>query len=306
MTDERFQFIEVDDTESEHISAPEYSYWRSVFKRFFSSKVAIFMLVIIGSVILMSIVHPMISHYDHQYTPHVNNRAMHYLRPSLKYLFGTDDVGRDVFAMVWAGAQTSLFVAFTTTVITTVVGVLVGMFWGFSKRVDSIMIELYNVVSNIPFTLIVMIMAYVLKSGVWSLIIAMSVTSWFGIAYFIRVQVLIIRDREYNLASKTLGSSTPKIIMHNIFPYLISVLVTSVSRDVPAFISLEVFLGFIGVGLGQDIASLGRTVQEHAVYMQSAPYLFVIPVFITALISVSLYVVGQTLADASDPRNHMI
>lgn len=180
------------------------------------------------------------------------------------------------------------------------------MFWGFSKKVDKVMIQVFNVVANIPFTLIVMVIAFVAGAGIWQLIFALSVTSWIGVAYFIRVQVMIIRDREYNLASRTLGSSTTKIVMHNILPYLISVLVTALSRDIPSFISYEVFLGFIGVGLTQSKASLGRIVQEHSLYMQSAPYLFLIPVFITALISISLYIIGQTLADASDPRNHMV
>lgn len=306
MADSRFEFIKVDDSISERIAAPEYSYWRSVFKRFFSSKIAIVMLIIMGFVLVMSIVHPLISNYDNLDIKHINDKSMHYLRPSMQYWFGTDDVGRDVFAMVWAGSRTSLFIAFMATLITTVIGVIVGMFWGFSKRVDVFMLEVYNIVSNVPFTLIVMIMAFVLGSGVWQLILALSITSWLGVAYFIRVQVLIIRDREYNLASKTLGSSTPKIILHNILPYLISVLVTVISRDIPNFISYEVFLSYIGIGLSQKEASLGRIVQNHSVYIQSASYLFVIPVFIAALISVSLYIVGQTLADASDPRNHMV
>ena len=306
MEDNRFEFVKVDETESEHIAAPEYSYWKSVFKKFFASKTAVFMLIIVGAVFAFSIFHPLFSGYDHMSVTNINDKSTHFLRPSLEHLFGTDDVGRDVFDMLWAGARTSLFIAFMSTFITTVIGVIVGMFWGFSKRMDTIMIEIYNIISNIPFLLIVMIMAFILGAGVWQLIFALSITGWLGIAYFIRVQVMIIRDREYNLASKTLGSSLPKIIIHNIFPYLISVLVTSISRDVPSYISYEVFLGYVGVGLTQEIPSLGRVVEEHSKYMQSAPYLFIIPVAITALISVSLYIVGQTLADASDPRNHMI
>lgn len=306
MEDTRFQFVKVDDSISERIAAPEYSYWKSVFKRFFSSKIAIICLIIVGFVIIMSIVHPIISGYQNLDIPNINDKSQHFLRPSLKHLFGTDSVGKDVFAMVWAGAKNSLFIAIVSTLITTVIGVIVGMFWGFSKRMDAIMIEIYNIVSNVPFTLIVMIMSFVLGAGVWQLIFALSVTSWLSMAYFIRVQVMIIRDREYNLASRTLGSSTPKIIKHNILPYLVSVLVTVISRDIPSFISYEVFLSYIGVGLSQKYASLGRIVQNHSVYIQSAGYLFFIPVFITALISVSLYIVGQTLADASDPRNHML
>ena len=305
MTDPRFEFVNVDDTASEHIAAPKYSYWRSVFKKFFSSKVAIVMLVIVGFVCLMSIFHPMISHYDNL-EMFVNQPETHFLRPSAEHWFGTDDVGRDMFDMLWAGTRTSLFIAFTATAISTIIGVIVGMFWGYSKKMDSIMIEIYNVIANIPFTLLAMILMYAFGAGIPQLIFALSCTNWINTAYFMRVQVMIIRDREYNMASRCLGTPITKIISHNILPYLISVIVTSVSRDVPNFISLEVFLGYVGVGLTQEQASLGRIVQNNAQYMTSAAYLFVIPVFITALISVSLYIVGQTLADASDPRTHMI
>lgn len=306
MTENKFKFVKLDDSASEHISSPKYSYWKSVFKSFFASKMAILMLVIMSAVIIMSIVHPMISQYDNLNQQYINNSSMHYLRPSWDHWFGTDDVGREMFDIVWAGTQTSLFIAFTSTIITTLLGVIVGMFWGYSKKVDSIMIEVYNVISNVPYTLIVMILSFALGSGVWQLIFALSCTSWISTAYMIRVQVMIIRDREYNMASRCLGTSTPKIIMHNILPFLISVIMTSVSRSVPNFISYEVFLTYIGVGLTQEVTSLGRIVQNHAQYMQSAFYLFGIPLFITALISVSLYIVGQALADASDPRTHMI
>lgn len=306
MTDNKFQFAKLDESASEHISSPKYSYWQSVFKNFFANKFAVFMLLVMLGVMLMSFIHPMISQYDNLNQQFINDKSMHFLSPSLEHLFGTDDVGREMFDMVWAGTQTSLFIAFTATLITTVIGVIVGMFWGYSKKVDAIMIEVYNVVSNVPFTLIVMVLSFSLGAGIWPLIFSLSCTSWISTAYMIRVQVMIIRDREYNMASQCLGTSTSNIIMHNIFPFLISVIMTSVSRSVPNFISYEVFLGFIGIGLTQADTSLGRIVQTNATHMQSAFYLFGIPLFITALISVSLYIVGQTLADASDPRTHMI
>ena len=303
---ELFSFKRLDDSASEHISAPKYSYWQSVFRKFFSSKVAIFMLVLALGVILMSFIQPAISGYDPMETPNINRPEMRFVRPNGEFLFGTDDKGNSLFDAVWAGTKNSLIVSFAATVITQIIGVVVGMFWGFSKRFDAIMIQVYNVLANIPMTLVAMIMMYALGSGMAQLIFALSVTSWIGTAYFIRVQVMIIRDREYNLASKCLGTPTLKIITHNIFPYLISVIMTSVSRDVPSFISYEVFLSFIGIGLSQKYASLGQMIQKYSPYMTSAPYVFWIPVVISAFISVSLYIVGQTLADASDPRTHMV
>ena len=306
MDKELFTFQRADDSESEHIAAPIYSYWRSVFRKFFSSKIAIVMMILAGIVILLSIFQPMISGYDPMKTPYINTPSMKYIRPNLTYWFGTDDKGNSLFDAVWAGTRNSLFISFMATTITTVVGVAVGMWWGFSKRVDVVMIEVYNVISNIPATLVAMILVYAIGSGIWQLIFALSIPSWVGTAYFIRVQVMIIRDRDYNLASRCLGTSTFKIITHNILPYLISVIMTAVSRDIPSFISYEVFLSFVGVGLSEKDPSLGRMIQQYSPYLVSTPYLFWIPVVVSAFISVSLYIVGQTLADASDPRTHMI
>ena len=302
----KFEFLKADDSASERIAAPNYSYWKSVFKQFLSSKVAVTLLALLVIVLGMTIIHPLISQYDNLNTEHINNKSMHFLRPSLEYLFGTDDVGRNMFDKVWAGTNTSLYIAFVSTLITTVLGVTIGMFWGFSKRADAIMIEIYNIISNIPFTLIAMILSYALGSGVNALIFALSCTSWISIAYMIRVQVMIIRDREYNMASNCLGTPIWKIIFHNILPFLVSIIMTQVSRNIPTIISYEVFLSFIGVGLGEQYASLGKIVRSTVQYLESAPYLFVIPLSIAAFISISLYVVGQKLADASDPKTHMM
>lgn len=301
-----FSFYRVDEKVSEKIAAPEYSYWGSVFKKFFSSKVAITMLIILALILLMSFIQPMISGFSNMDATNINDKSQWFLPPSSEHLFGTNDKGIDLFNQVWAGARTSLSIAIIATLIVTFIGLVVGTWWGFSKRVDMVMIEVYNIVSNIPFILIVMVLSYALGAGVPQLIFAMTVTTWVGEAYFYRVQVMIIRDREYNLASRTLGSSKPKMIIHNVLPYLVSVIVTSISRSIPAFISTEVYLSFLGTGLSEESASLGRIVQKNVSYMTSAPHLFLIPLGLTALISITTYLVGQTLADAADPRNHML
>ena len=234
--------------------------------------------------------------------------CLEYIRPFKQsgYLFGTDDKGNSLFNALWAGTKNSLFLAVMATLITEFLGVVIGMFWGFSKKIDAVMIEVYNVLSNIPTTLIAMILVYALGAGMKQLIFALCITTWVSTAYFIRVQVMIIRDREYNLASKCLGTPTYKIILNNVLPYLVSVIITSISRDIPLFISTEVALSYMGVGLSEEIPSLGKMIQQYAPYMTSASYLFWIPVFTAAIVSVSLYIVGQALADASDPRTHML
>ncbi len=301
----KFEFVPVNDLDSEHIAAPEYSYWNAVFKKFFASKATVTVMIIALGVVLLSVLDPMISHFDGVAHVNINNSAMKFVHPNAKLWFGTNELGDNMWNVVWLGSRNSLGIAIMATLITTVLGVIVGAVWGYSKSMDKWMIEVYNVVANVPFTLVVFVLMYVMGRGAWQLIFAMSVTTWLGTAYFIRVQVMIIRDREYNLASRCLGTSTWTIVKNNIFPYLISVIVTAVSRDVPAFISMEVFMAWLGIGVGERTVSLGKTISSNRTYMASTPYLFWIPVTISALITISLYVAGQSLADAADPKTHM-
>lgn len=303
--DDLFKPVALDSLASEKIEAPMYSYWKSVMRKFFSSKVAIVALVVLAAVLALSFLQPLFSGYDFMNVDDINDFGRRYNYPSLKFWFGTDSNGHSLFDAVWAGAKTSISIGIIATFITTVVGVVVGAIWGYSKKIDRIMLEIYNVISNVPQLLIVIVMAYVFGAGFWNLLLAMTITSWFGVAYFIRVQVMIMRDREYNLASQCLGTPTHRMISKNILPYLISVIVTQVSRQISSFISYEVFLSFIGVGLSADIPSLGRIISMYTANISNHSYLFWIPVAVLALVTISLYLVGQTLADASDPRTHM-
>ena len=303
--DERFTFVALDDFASERINSPKYSYWKSVFRKFFSSKVAIFFLVLTLVTLFLSYILPLISGYDPTVQEYINDISHRHLPPSFQYWFGTNNVGDSFFDEVWAGARTSLSLAIIATFITNVIGVIVGAFWGYSRKMDVIMIEVYNIIANVPFTLVVIILSYVLGPGFWQLVFCLCITSWLGMAYSIRIQVMMIRDREYNLASRCLGTPTAKIIQHNVLPFMIPIIVTSISRDVPSYISYEVFLSYLGIGLTEKEVSLGRLISSNSAYMTSASYLFWIPVAVAAVISISLYIVGQTLADASDPKTHM-
>lgn len=300
-----FEFADFDKLESEHIVAPRYSYWKSVWRTFIKNKftvaVAIFLLIIIA----FALIQPTMSGYSPIKTPNINNADMKFQRPSAEHIFGTDHVGNEVFDAVWAGARNSIIISFLCTAINMLVGIPIGALWGFSKKMDKWMIEVYNIISNVPFLLLAMILSYILGAGMQSLIITMTCTEWIFVAYFIRTQVMIIRDREYNMASKCLGTKTWTMIIKNILPYLISVIMTYISRQIPSLISYEVFLSYMGLGLGTTNASLGQSISLYTAYMNGYPHLFWIPVGVLAIISISLYIVGQRLADAADPRTHI-
>ncbi len=303
--DDLFAFAEFDEHESEHIAAPQYSYWKSVWRTFIKNKFTVAVSILLLVLILFALIQPSISGYSPLIAPNINNSEMRFLKPSAEHIFGTDNVGNEVFDVVWAGARNSIIISFVCTGINMILGILIGALWGFSKKMDKWMLEVYNVISNVPFLLLAMILSYVLGAGMGTLIFVMCVTEWIFVAFFIRTQVMIIRDREYNLASKCLGTSTWTMIKNNILPYLISVIMTYVARMIPSLISYEVFLSYMGLGLGVTKASLGRMISIYTSYMSGYPHLFWIPVTVLAVLSISLYIVGQKLADAADPRTHM-
>jgi oligopeptide transport system permease protein len=166
------------------------------------------------------------------------------------------------------------------------------------------MTEIYNVVSGVPYVLIISVIVLILSASLWSMVLGLCITGWVSIAYFIRTQVLILRDREYNLASRTLGTPLWRIVGKNILPHLTSVIVTLIASEIPSSISLEVFLSYIGMGLGK--MSLGRLIERAQVAMVTPGWAFEFwsPVAVASILTVVLYIVGQNLADASDPKTH--
>ena len=301
----KFQFVKRDDFASETIDAPAYSYWKSVMRQFLKKKSTITMLGILIAIILMSFIYPMFSNFDFNDVSKVNDFSMRYIKPSAQYWFGTDSNGKSLFDGVWFGARNSILISIIATVINLAIGVIIGGIWGISKTVDRVMMEVYNIISNIPALLIVIVLTYSIGAGFWNLIFAMTITGWVGIAYTIRVQIMRYRDLEYNLASRTLGTPTLKIVTKNIMPQLVSVIVTTTSQMLPSFISYEAFLSFFGLGLPVTVPSLGRLISDYSQNVTTNAYLFWIPLTTLILVSLTFFVVGQNLADASDPRTHI-
>ena len=300
----KFQFVKRDDFASETIDAPAYSYWRSVMRQFLKKKSTTIMLGILVAIVLMCFIYPMFSNFDFNDVSKVNDFSMRYIKPNAEHWFGTDSNGKSLFDGVWFGARNSILISIIATLINLIIGIIIGAIWGISKAVDRVMMEVYNVISNIPALLIVIVLTYSIGAGFWNLIFAMTITGWVGIAYTIRIQIMRYRDLEYNLASRTLGTPTYKIVTKNIMPQLVSVIVTTTSQMLPNFISYEAFLSFFGLGLPVTVPSLGRLISDYSQNVTTNAYLFWIPLTTLILVSLSFFVVGQNLADASDPRTH--
>ncbi len=310
--EELFAHVDNNNEEAERITAPRYSYWHSVFRVFFRKKMNIVILCLLAVVILFTYIYPAVTTYD-KFANLTDATAKH-LTPmaaiqkfgfSIHWIFGTGSSGQSTFDAIWNGARISISLAFVCAAINMSIGIVLGAVWGFSKRFDQIMIPIYNIVGNVPYILLISVLVMIFTASFWTMVFALTITGWIGIAYFIRTQVVIIRDRDYNLASRCLGTSTIKIALKNILPFMTSVIVTLAATEIPSYISYEVFLAYIGMGLSD--MSLGRLIYDAEVAMVTPgwEWEFWCPVAVVSIITIVLYVVGQNLGDATDPRTHM-
>lgn len=222
------------------------------------------------------------------------------------FLFGTNSAGQDLWAKVWSGTRTSLLIGVTVAVLQSLIGILIGVLWGYVKSLDKLLTEIYNVIDNIPTTIVLILVSYIMRPGVETLILAMTVTGWVGMARFIRNQIVIIRDRDYNLASRCLGNSTARIITRNLLPYLVSVIMLRLALAVPGAIGSEVFITYIGLGLPTSVPSLGNLINEgRKMISTSQSYQLVFPTIVLSIITIAFYIIGNAFADAADPKNHL-
>ena len=310
--DELFYFVDCNSAVSERITAPRYSYWKSVFRIFFKRKsnwvILGLLTILILCILFIPWIHPY-NEFEHILdTAHKNLtpwEAFAAFGPSIEWIFGSGNNTNSLFYGVWASAQLSLALAVICAAINMVLGIIIGALWGYSKVLDNIFNVIYNIVSNVPYILLISILVYVLDRGFGSFVFALTITGWLGIAYFFRTQVLIIRDREYNLASRCLGTPIGRVVVKNVLPYLTSVIVTLIATEIPSYISMEVFLSYIGIGFSGTTPSLGRMIEVGSTGWQNFPWTFWVPVAVSSALTIALYFTGQNLADASDPRSHM-
>ena len=305
--DELFYVVDNNLSDSEKIDAPRYSYWRSVVRSFFRNKINIFAIASLLVILALAFIQPIFSDFERM--GNVEGQLSYPPFKNWEYIFGTDRYGNSIWDATWSGTQFSMTLAFVATAINMTLGILVGALWGYSKVFDKIFTEIYNIIANVPSLVITLIIMYSFTEWdnyFWKLILAFSLTGWLGIGYSFRTQVIIIRDRDYNLASRCLGTGVLRMITHNILPFLVSIIVTYITNYLPSFIGQEVFLAYIGINIPGEISSLGTAINNGIKYISDPEYshTFWIPVAVSAIVTITLYVAGQGLADASDPKNH--
>ncbi len=304
-----FEFVEVNERAAEQTGYSNYSYWGSTWRAFLQNKVAVILMFVIVIILAFTFIQPLLPNQHSPteiYTDETTGLQLRNIEPGQDYWFGTNAIGQDLWARIWSGTRTSLFIGLLVGLSELVLGFIIGAAWGYVRKLDPFITEIYNVITNIPRTIILVLFAYIMQPGLFTIIFAMAITRWTNMALFVRNLILIIRDREYNLASRCLGTPVHRIVTKNLLPYLVSVIMMRLALAIPLAIGSEVFLTYIGIGLPVDIPSLGNLINEGRVFVMvpSLRYQLLFPAAILSAITISFYVIGNAFADASDPKNH--
>lgn len=273
----------------------------------FSTKLCIIILLLIG---LGAVCIPLLSPFDFatQNVAFANRppMSMNPVSGNLHFL-GTDALGRDVFVRLWYGARISLLIAVAVAAIDCCIGVVYGGISGYlGGAVDQVMMRLVEIISGIPYLVVVLLLMAVLPRGLTTIIIAYSITGWTGMARIVRGQVLSLCRREFILAEKIMGASPWVIVLRHLMPNVMSILIVSITLDIPNIIFTEAFLSLLGLGISPPMPSLGIMANQGIQVFQSFPGQLLYPTLLILLISLSFNFLGDRLRDTFDPQEGRI
>lgn len=284
--------------DTDQLAKTQVSYWKEVFYRFSQNKLAIIGAILLVIIALMAAIVPMVSSFTYDQNVGLYNTA-----PSATHWFGTDDLARDIFVRAWEGARISLFIGITAAIIDLIIGVLWGSIAGLSGgRVDNIMMRIADVLTAIPYLLVVIILLVIMEPGLWPMIIALSITGWVNMARIVRSEVLKIKNQEYVLAARTLGANQWHIIKRHLIPNAMGAILVTMTMTIPSAIFTESFLSYLGLGVQAPLASWGTMASEGFKALQSAPWRLLFPALLISVTIFAFNAIGDGLRDALDPK----
>ncbi|MFI3237225.1 MAG: ABC transporter permease [Lachnospiraceae bacterium] len=299
-----FEWVGADIEQSEMVTRESISYWKDAMRRLFSNKRAVFFMVTLLIIFAGAIIFPMISPFtiSEQHYAHTN-AALNFHAEDHVHIFGTDDLGRDIWTRIWSGGRVSLLIAFTAVFANCIIGVIYGGISGYvGGATDDIMMRIIEILNGIPYLMIVIIMSVVLGTGIDSIILAYISVGWIGMARLVRGQIISMKEQEFILAAQTMGLSSARIIAHHLVPNLLSIIIVNVTLQVPNVIFTEAFLSFIGMGVPIPNTSWGVLAQEGVSKMLLYPTQLIIPAVFISVTMLSFNLLGDALRDAFDPK----
>lgn len=295
----KFEIIGCNNAEAELINRPAITYWQDAWRRLKKNPVAMVSLVFLILVIIACVFGPFVAPFKYDAQDYnVLDKV-----PFGKHWFGTDNLGRDMFSRVLIGGRISLLIGFVGTAVELLFGCIYGGICGyFGGKVDTIMMRVVEIISTVPYLIIVILLLIVLPAGIGTLILALCITGWTGIARLIRGQVMQLKSSEYVMAAKALGGSSSRIILKHLIPNTIGVIIVYMSMDIPAFIFDEAFLSFLGLGVQPPHTSWGALVFAGQGVMSNHPHELIFPALAICLTILAFNLLGDGLRDALDPK----
>ncbi len=318
-----FEFITGRDLNVDENFAAQ-GYWKGVVVHFTRNRLAVTGAVIIAVIIVLAVLAPAVSPYAYDEIVSIQTAdgfrvVAKNLEPQTgvygaengmsnnfgdkTFIFGTDEMGRDLWTRTWQGARVSLIIAFVAIFIDMLIGTSYGLISGyFGGRVDNVMQRFIEVESSVPTLVIISILAIFMEKGIGLVIASLLLTEWIGMSKIARAECLKLKEREYVLASRTLGAGSFHIIFKQILPNTIGPIITQVMFSIPVAIFTEAFLSFVGVGIVLPQCSLGSLIEAGFNNITVLPYQILPPITVLALLMLGFNLVGDGLREALAPK----
>ena len=248
--------------------------------------------------LLFAAIGPLLTRYTYYETHlHLKNQP-----PSWQFWFGTDELGRDLFTRLWWGARISLFVGIAP-LIDLVLGVFYGALAGYvGGKVEELMMRIADILYAIPYLLLVILLMVIIGSGLATIILALTITGWIGMARIVRGQILQIKELDFVKAAHAMGASKKRILMQHLIPNTMGSIIVTVTLTIPTAIFAEAFLSFLGLGVQAPIASWGTMASDGLSALRYYPWRLFFPALFISITMLSFNLLGDGLRDAFDPR----
>ena len=285
------------------VGRPAQSYWNESWERLRANRVGMAAGVLIAVLAAIALAAPLFSAILTHYQPESINLDETFAQPGLKHLLGSDELGRDTLTRLIWGARVSLGVAFLTVLLSTTVGTAVGMVAGFyGGWIDDILMRFVDMVLSIPAIFLFILMSILFRPNPVTLAMIVASVGWGAVARLVRGEVLSVKERDFILATRSIGARDGRLMIRHLLPNVLPVLIVAASLGVGQIILVEAALDFLGLGIQPPTPSWGNMLTNSQSYFFRSGFLVAFPgiaIFITVLAS-NLF--GNAIRDAFDPR----
>jgi oligopeptide transport system permease protein len=276
------------------------SLWRDAARRFAHNRAALIAMVAFLLMLAYVVIAPFVVPYD----PNAVNFDIAYVNPTWTHPFGTDEFGRDLFLRTALGGRISIGIGFAGTVAIMVVGILYGAISGFvGGWLDNAMMRFLDALYGLPYLPFAIITLAIFGTvNFWTMVIALTIASWFTTARVMRGQIITLKENDYVRAARAVGARWHRVLFRHLLPNTLGVVLVFVFLELPGVVLGEAFLSFLGLGINPPQSSWGSLAQDGYTQYLSHPYIIVIPSVAIAWLILSAFFIADGLRDALDPR----